>query len=266
MPVGDNLPESGDRSFLSLFDLPKPVIEPAVRACRLFNTALDEVFYDVPSLKVALKERDAPMLAQGEKPPSRLVDFDALGDPEGSLLLIDAATAPYVHRYTDVLSFLNSPYRETREVEIATITGVGSSALGSAALAWDVSAALGKPVLAIVPGYGVADVALQALGGWFGFGIYDYLHAKASSRTASQAWLQRPRVSVGTSPHRRRRPRRFMADQFSVTARAHRTCCSHCFNIARSRSGCSWVTAKVHFRSAMPFNPQQRSELPDFAS
>jgi hypothetical protein len=42
---------------------------------------------------------------------------------------------------------------------------VGSSSLGSAALAWDISIALRKSVLAIVPGYGMADVILQALGG-----------------------------------------------------------------------------------------------------
>jgi hypothetical protein len=119
------------------------------------------------------------MRARGEKPPSRIVQFDALSDPEGSLLLIDANIAPYVHKYTNVQLFLTSPHRETREVEIATITGVGSSALGSAALAWDISLTLEKPVLAIVPGYGMADVILQALGGWFGFGLYDYLHAKS---------------------------------------------------------------------------------------
>jgi len=75
------------------------------------------------------------MLARGKKPPSRIIGFDALSDPEGSLLLIDATTAPYVHKYQSVETFLESPYPETREVDIATITGVGSSALGSAALA-----------------------------------------------------------------------------------------------------------------------------------
>ncbi|MGY3131107.1 hypothetical protein ACVWZM_001789 [Bradyrhizobium sp. USDA 4501] len=138
-----------------------------------------------------LENRKALLL---EKPPSRIVQFDALSDPEGSLLLIDANTAPYVHRYTDVELFLASPHAETRAVEIATITGVGSSALSSAAMAWDISRALGQPVLAIVPGYGMADVMLQALGGWFGFGLYDYVHAKsliqntlanATPRTAS---------------------------------------------------------------------------------
>ena len=84
------------------------------------------------------------MQAQGEKPPSRIIDFDALSDPEGSLLLIDATTAPYVHKYQSVKKFLESPYQETRDVDIATITGVGSSALGSAALAWDISVSARK--------------------------------------------------------------------------------------------------------------------------
>jgi hypothetical protein len=184
MPIGDSLPTQSERSFLNLFEPSPRLIEPAVRACRLFNTALDIIFYDVSTLAAQLGEKDAPMRARGEKPPSRIVQFDAVSDPEGSLLLIDANTAPYVHRYTNVELFLASPHPETRAVEIATITGVGSSALGSGALAWDISIALGKSVLAIVPGYGMADVILQALGGWFGFGLYDYLHAKSLIQNA----------------------------------------------------------------------------------
>ena len=60
------------------------------------------------------------MRARHEKPPSRIIDFDALSNPEGSLLLIDATTAPYVHRYQSVEKFLESPYQETRDVDIAT--------------------------------------------------------------------------------------------------------------------------------------------------
>ncbi|MBV9632592.1 MAG: hypothetical protein JO230_31175 [Xanthobacteraceae bacterium] len=165
------------------FELPKWLVERAVRSCRMFNTALDFIFYDVPTLRAALAALDAPMRAQGEKAPSRIIDFDALSDPEGSLLLIDATTAPYVHQYRSVEKFLTSPYQETRDVDIATITGVGSSALGSAALAWDISVALKKQVLAIVPGYGVADVVLQGLGGWFAFGLHDFLSSKTLIQT-----------------------------------------------------------------------------------
>lgn len=177
MSTGDDLPIPSDP--LEVFELPQPLVKSAVRACRGFNNLLDAVFYDVPTLTSELLDRDKAVRAAGGKPPSRIIDFDALSDPEGSLLLIDANMAPYVHKYESVEVYLSSPHHETRDVSIATITGVGSSALGSAALAWDVSVALRQSVLAIVPGYGVADVILQGLGGWFGFGLYNFLNAKS---------------------------------------------------------------------------------------
>src|SRR5258707_489150 len=183
MATQDDPPTKIAELPLTAFELQTWLVEPAVRSCRLFNTALDFIFYDVPTLRAALAEKDAPMRTQGEKPPSRIIDFDALSDPEGSLLLIDATTAPYVHKYQSAKKFLESPYQETRDVDIATITGVGSSAVGSAALAWDISVALEKPVLAIVPGYGVADVVLQGPGGWFAFGLHDFLSSKTLIQT-----------------------------------------------------------------------------------
>jgi hypothetical protein len=165
---------------LSAYELPALLVLPAVMACRIYNTLIDGIFYDVPGLLSDLHAVDIEVATTSKaKRPSRIIDLDALSNPEGALLLIDATTAPYVHRYTDVTKFLGSPYLETRAVEIVTITGVGSSALGSAAFGWDVSKALHAPVLAIVPGYGVADMVLQALGGWFGFGLFDWLNAKS---------------------------------------------------------------------------------------
>jgi hypothetical protein len=184
MVEGKNRSTEQDATPLGLFELPSAFVRPTVVACRLFNTAVDSIFYDVPSLRSDLSQRDAAMREQGEKRPSRIIDFDALADPEGSLLLIDAQSAPYVHQFHDVEAFLNSPHPETRDVAIATITGVGSSALGSAALAWDISKALKQPVLAVVPGYGVADIVLQGLGGWFGFGLHDFLAAKSVTQNA----------------------------------------------------------------------------------
>jgi hypothetical protein len=43
------------------------------------------------------------------------------------------------------------------------------------AFAWDISEALGEPVAAIVPGYGLADVIPLAVGGWYGFEMYNLL-------------------------------------------------------------------------------------------
>ena len=184
MSIGHNLPAPAEIPYLSLFELPRMFVEPAVRALRMSNTVLDSIFYDVPRLSADLRARDSETLASGGDAPSSIIAFDALSDPEGSLIYIDAARAPYVQRYKDVELFLTSPSPEAQDVAIATITGVGSSALGSAALAWDISVALRKPVLAIVPGYGVADVVLQALGGWFGFGLHDFLQTKSVVQNA----------------------------------------------------------------------------------
>ncbi len=169
MSASDNLPG---------FELPKIMVQPAVRACRLLNTVLDVIFYDVPNFALSLPEKDAQPHGPSPKNPFPLMDFDALSDPEGSLLLFDPTAGAY-QRFTDVDDFLKSTDPKACDVAIITITGVGSSALGSAAFAWDVAKALQKPVLAIVPGYGVADVVLQGLGGWFGFGLHNFLHTKA---------------------------------------------------------------------------------------
>ena len=68
-----------------------------------------------------------------------------------------------------------------------SVTGVGSSALGSVAFAWDISAALGEPVAAVVPGYGVADVVSQGLGGFYGFEGYDLMQTAMQNFLASFA-------------------------------------------------------------------------------
>jgi len=163
---------------LRSFEPPKWFVEPAVRSCRFFNTALDFLFYDVPALSRAQNGRQLTIPGRSE-----VVDlFDALSDPEGSLLVIDARSAPHVRKYQSVTEFLKSS--ASRDVLIATITGVGSSALGSAALGWNISDALKMRVLAIVPGYGVADVMLQAFGGWFAFGLHDFLQSKTFIQTA----------------------------------------------------------------------------------
>ena len=184
MSVATNARVDADDASLRPFELSPLFVRPLVELLRLANTAADAIFYDVPSLIADLHARDRDVAVTGGKRPSRIIDLDALANPEGALLLIDAATPPYVHRFDDVHAFLDSPHPETKRVDIVSITGVGSSALGSAALAWDLSKALAAPVLAIVPGYGVADIVLQGLGGWFGFGLHDWLNTKATVQNA----------------------------------------------------------------------------------
>src|SRR5271167_1537293 len=80
MATQDDTPTKIAELPLPAFELPKWLVEPAVRSCRLFNTALDFIFYDVPTLRGALAAKDAQMRAQGEKLPSRIIGFDALSD------------------------------------------------------------------------------------------------------------------------------------------------------------------------------------------
>jgi hypothetical protein len=168
---------------LHWFELPQALITPAVQACRLFNNALDAAFYNVFDLVKDLAARDTLVLddelGQHDVHPRKVIDLDTLCNPEGSLLLIDTTKSPYVKRFHHLQEFLDTT-EETSEVDIITITGVGSSALGSAAFAWEIASATERPVLAIVAGYGVADVIQQGMGGWFGFGMHNWLGSKAA--------------------------------------------------------------------------------------
>ncbi len=184
MKHGSNQPAQPEDPVLNLFELPAGLVRPAVEACRLFNTAVDQIFYDVRNFRDELGRLDRDLAERNKERPAPIASFGAIRDPEGSLLLIDAATPPYVRQFHDVEAYLDSPLPEARDVAVVTITGVGSSALGSAAFAWDISKALKEPVLAIVPGYGVADMTLQGLGGWFGFGLFDFLNMKSLTQNA----------------------------------------------------------------------------------
>ena len=66
---------------------------------------------------------------------------------------------------------------EGDEVAGVAIAGVGSSVLGTAALARNVADAVGGEIVGLVSGYGVSDLLSEALGGWFFFGAVDQDHA-----------------------------------------------------------------------------------------
>jgi len=188
-----------DPTPLPFFEAPPEMVRPALEFCRAINCGFDLAFYDVPRLVRDLGARGARIDYLGgpstETPGS--VDLSALRDPEGSLLVVDASQPPFVRRFDDVERFL--AWRETaaQKPMTASITGVGSSALGSVALAWDIAKAVAAPTLAIVPGYGVADWMIQALGGWFGFGLHDALGSKSAIQASlaliapDLAWLGR---------------------------------------------------------------------------
>ncbi|NML31991.1 hypothetical protein [Paraburkholderia antibiotica] len=162
---------------LANFEVQRAQIEPVIAGLRFANTMIDFAFYDVPAFRRGLVHEGIEVdWVDGEtgQPLREQTNLSALLNPEGSILVIDAANAPHVRRFINVETFLDPARDGARRVDTISVSGVGSSALGSAALAWNASTALGKPVAAIVPGYGLADVVQQALGGWFGFEMYSY--------------------------------------------------------------------------------------------
>src|SRR3984957_9234814 len=182
-------------SNLDLYNLQKPFVEPMLRLCRLSNTALDALFYDVGALTTKLWAQHTVIdtgasheTVSSARPP-QLLDLSAATNPSGSIIIVDAGLAPFVRQtFRDMKQFIDHANGGDGErPRTLTITGVGSSAYGAVAFAWDVSTAIGEPVAAVVPGYGLADVVPQALGGWFGFGLYDAMQSATQQVLASFA-------------------------------------------------------------------------------
>jgi hypothetical protein len=193
--------------MLSWFELPRPAVEPVIRALRLANTLLDWLFYDVNAVATDLLVHGLIVVADpGAAVASEIssaikvlstINLGALSNPEGAILVVDAGEPPHVSRYDDVPGFLARANGKGRRIRTASVTGVGSSALGSVAFGWNISTALDEPVAAIVPGYGVADVIQQALGGWFGFGLHNWWIKQMSQEVLARAAPQIAMIGRG---------------------------------------------------------------------
>ena len=178
---GSSMSMTGSEAF-NWFEIPRPFIEPTLRALRLGNTALDSLFYDINTMvtdlflhgSIVVKGADVSLpsrFSEMTKGFSQL-DLSALSNPAGSILVVDAGRPPRITQFEDVAKFISWVKEHGQNLRTASVTGVGSSALGSAAFAWNISKALDEPVVAIVPGYGVADAIHQGLEGWFG--VYNW--------------------------------------------------------------------------------------------
>lgn len=114
---------------------------------------LDGIFYDVG----ALTQREIDRLA--EHP----VD-------EGLVIVVPPRRARGTIRSFTPAEFVATEL-ERATVDSVVVAGVGSSAVGTAALARNVADIIGRPVAGIVSRQGMADVLAEALGGFFVFGM-----------------------------------------------------------------------------------------------
>src|SRR5450755_2233358 len=121
-----------------------------VRFMRARNNVLDLMFYDVDTIPAAIRRK--------------LLEWT---DPDGSVLVVypGSGAERKVTTFEHVEKFLDS--EEFRTTQVVAIAGVGSSALGTAALAANVADALGRPVAGIVSGYGLVDAVAEGVVGRF---------------------------------------------------------------------------------------------------
>lgn len=142
-------------SVAEIGESPTPWREAALEGLRRRNAALDAVFYDVGKVTHEEATRISPWLAK-----------------EGAILIVPPTGRGPLQLCPTIEDFVTHGGRNIRALAVA---GVGSSALGSAAFARNVADAFGEPVAAVVSGYGFADLATEAVGGWFWFGTLNKL-------------------------------------------------------------------------------------------
>jgi len=125
----------------------------------LRNQAADSFFYDIDALDPAEREMLSPY-----------------ANLKGTIIVVSPRTnGGGIRHYKSALGFM---LEEGNRIELLVIAGVGSSALGTAALARNVADHYNRDVAGIVTGYGMTDVVLEALGGWFYYGAIDRLRYK----------------------------------------------------------------------------------------
>jgi hypothetical protein len=118
------------------------------------NQVIDSFFYDVSTLTADEKARLSPLV-----------------DLKGTVIVVSPRKSNReIRHYKNALRFM---LKEGNTVGAIAIAGVGSSVLGTAALARTIADFHGVDVAGIVTGYGAADVMGEALGGWYFYGTVD---------------------------------------------------------------------------------------------
>ena len=162
--------QSARRRSAPLASAPAPAMgrEAWLEAVRQRNAVLDWLFYDVGVVSPSEAEGLSPWLAA-----------------EGAILWVPPSGDGALERFGAVDDFAA---RHAGDAHTVAVAGVGSSALGAAAFARNVADAIGEPVAAVVSGYGLADLATEALGGFLLFG-------SANALRHGFEWLDRLRES-----------------------------------------------------------------------
>jgi hypothetical protein len=120
------------------------------------NQLADAIFYDVTSLS-----------------PSEWIALKPWVDQKGGIVVVPPTNSREpIRHYKHPLEFI---LNERDKVEAIAVAGVGSSVVGTAALARNVADVYDFSVAGIVSGFGLSDIVLEGLGGWYFYGQVDQL-------------------------------------------------------------------------------------------
>lgn len=150
------------------------------------NILLDALFYDVKVVRHDEALRLAPSVAG-----------------EGSLLIVPPSGGAELTVHVGLDAFFAAGGGALDTIAVA---GVGSSALGTAAFARNVADALGRPVAAVVSGYGLADLVTEAYGGISWAAGLDGLYKLWEQLDHSLDWIRKAEADARgeTPPHAHR--------------------------------------------------------------
>lgn len=145
----------GITQFARTLSLPErlyhsPARNMALEGLRRRNTTLDSFFYDVKVVSAEEAFYISGCLAA-----------------EGAILIVPPTDGGELRLFDTVDDFIQSG---GASIDTLAVAGVGSSALGSAALGRNIADATGRPVAVVISGYGLADAVTESLGGYFLFG------------------------------------------------------------------------------------------------
>jgi hypothetical protein len=135
-------------------DAPVTARRSLVATWRALNTSVDNVFYDVTALS-----------------ESERAGLSAYVAPESSIVVVHPRSADVPIEVLRPVDFVRQQLDRGRtDIDTIVVAGVGSSAVGTAALARNVADHTGRAVAGVVSGLGMADIVAEAMGGWFVLG------------------------------------------------------------------------------------------------
>ncbi len=148
------------------------LISPIFPSVERRNELIDYIFYDTGALTIREKN-----------------SLSSLRNREGSVIVVTPGQSiKGIYEYETTDRFLESKHKSVKALVVA---GVGSSVIGTAALARNVANAFDIEVAGVVSGYGASDLISEAIGGWFFYEATDALRHQLRQSIAGWDMLVR---------------------------------------------------------------------------